>query len=75
MGLMKQADFTIGKTFTCGNKSWLCTDIGTRVIVAVEWRRDWSPGGPPYLGAEIVFNEQDMRACFYTGRDINGQGK
>ena len=32
---MKRADFTIGQEFWCGGKRWRCTDIGTRVIVAI----------------------------------------
>ena len=32
---MKRGNFTIGTEFWCGAKRWRCTDIGTRVIVAV----------------------------------------
>ena len=32
---MAHGDFTIGGEFTCGGKRWRCTDIGTRVIVAI----------------------------------------
>lgn len=32
---MKHSDFHIGYTFTCENKVWLCTDIGSRVIIAI----------------------------------------
>jgi hypothetical protein len=32
---MKHNEFRIGGTFWCGGKSWRCTDIGTRVIVAI----------------------------------------
>jgi hypothetical protein len=32
---MKHSDFVIGKSFWCGGREWLCTDIGTRTIVAI----------------------------------------
>lgn len=32
---MKRSDFTIGREFWCGGKRWRCTDVGTRVIVAI----------------------------------------
>jgi hypothetical protein len=32
---MEHKDFTIGQEFLCGGKCWRCTDIGTRVIVAI----------------------------------------
>jgi len=32
---MEHGAFAIGKEFWCGGKRWRCTDIGTRVIVAI----------------------------------------
>jgi hypothetical protein len=32
---MEHSDFSIGLEFWCGNKRWRCTDIGTRVVVAI----------------------------------------
>jgi len=32
---MKRDDFRIGEGFSCGARRWRCTDIGTRVIVAI----------------------------------------
>jgi hypothetical protein len=32
---MKYGDFEIGKDFWCAGKRWRCTDIGSRVIVAI----------------------------------------
>lgn len=32
---MQLADFVIGKTFKCGERTWLCTDVGSRTIVAI----------------------------------------
>ena len=33
--MMKHSDFAIGDEFWCGGRQWRCTDIGTRVIVAI----------------------------------------
>ena len=64
---MKHSEFAIGMEFLCGDKRWRCTDIGTRVIVAVcvDDHRDDSSwyNGPPYAVAELVFDENDMEAC------------
>jgi hypothetical protein len=32
---MRLAEFAIGLEFWCGGKRWRCTDIGTRVVVAI----------------------------------------
>lgn len=32
---MKHGAFRIGQEFWCGGKRWRCTDIGSRVIVAI----------------------------------------
>jgi hypothetical protein len=32
---MNHAHFRIGATFQCGDREWLCTDKGTRVVVAI----------------------------------------
>jgi hypothetical protein len=32
---MQHRDFSIGLEFWCGAKRWRCTDVGTRVIVAI----------------------------------------
>jgi hypothetical protein len=32
---MKHKDFHIGLDFWCGGNRWRCTDVGTRVIVAI----------------------------------------
>ena len=65
---MKHAEFELGCEFTTvGGKTWRCTDIGRRVIVAVclddhpddpSWYN-----GPPYAVAEHVFDEYDQEGC------------
>ena len=32
---MKRNDFHIGLEFWCGGKRWRCTDVGSRVVVAI----------------------------------------
>ena len=32
---MQHCDFAIGLEFWCAEKRWRCTDVGTRVIVAI----------------------------------------
>jgi len=63
---MKHKDFVIGKDFECGGNMWRCTDIGTRVIVAIGLRsgtdESWY-NGPPYAILEHVFDENDMEGC------------
>jgi hypothetical protein len=64
---MAHGDFSIGCEFTCGGRHWRCTDIGTRVIVAVclddhpddpSWYN-----GPPYAVTEHIFDENDLGGC------------
>jgi hypothetical protein len=61
---MKHADFKIGKVFYTDQGPWVCTDIGTRVIIAVEKKyADKWPNGPPYEVMELVFDEYDFEVC------------
>lgn len=32
---MQHDEFRLGGTFRCGGRTWRCTDIGTRTIVAI----------------------------------------
>lgn len=36
---MRHKEFQIGNTFWCGGRQWRCTDIGTRIIVAIRLDR------------------------------------
>lgn len=56
------SDIRIGDHFRCGGQVWICTDVGTRVIVAIEDKDGWT-SGPPYALAETVFDENDLPAC------------
>lgn len=63
---MLLSDFQIGEPFyTTNGWKWLCTDKGTRVVIAIhvdERDASWF-NGPPYAVAEVVFDENDMSAC------------
>lgn len=65
---MKLNAFRIGETFACGNALWRCTDVGTRVVVAVDLRDPAAEkfGGPPYAVVEHVFDENDLEGCAPT---------
>ena len=63
---MQLGDFKIGLEFTMSGERWRCTDVGTRVAVAIRLDRDLGPSwyeGPPYAVAEHVIDEHDMPAC------------
>lgn len=62
---MRHAEFRIGATFTTATGRWRCTDVGTRVIVAIplDTRGDDWTAGPPYALAEVVFDEADLPGC------------
>lgn len=63
---MELGDFYVGMVFRCGEKLWRCTDIGSRVIVAIwmnpVYDETWFRG-PPYALAEEVFDEFDFPVC------------
>jgi hypothetical protein len=46
---MQHNEFVIGKTFWCGGRLWRCTDIGTRVIIAIRLDRVDVEGSAPEL--------------------------
>jgi hypothetical protein len=63
---MKHSEFEIGKTFWCGGRALRCTDIGTRVIVAIPLDHEDDPSwynGPPYAVAEHSLDEYDLDGC------------
>lgn len=73
---MKKEDFHIGQDFYVdtenGPQAWRCTDIGSRVIVAIKLNQEdasWH-NGPPYALAEIVFDEEDVETCYADPSEI-----
>lgn len=53
--------FPPGSYFLTAHKAWQVTDVGSRVVVAMEYRPGWTEG-PPYDLLEVVFDESDMPA-------------
>lgn len=68
---MKHADFSIGCEFTTEGSRvrgtrWRCTDVGTRIIAAIEIEPGRDPSwysGPTYAVLERVFDEDDFPGC------------
>ncbi len=62
---MKKNEFGIGKSFYTETGEWRCTDIGTRVITAIQLDQSdpRNYNGPPYSIAEYVFDEYDIEGC------------
>ena len=69
---MKHGQFRIGLVFYTGSGAWICTDIGTRVIVAVQHSLNSRPTGPPYEGVEYIFDEYDQAGCSMLPFDVRG---
>jgi hypothetical protein len=70
---MNKDDFHIGLECYTGSGKWRCTDIGTRVIVAIKLDQtdeSWY-NGPPYAVAESVFDEYDMAGCSLDPNEFN----
>lgn len=63
---MKHSDFHIGLEFLGpAGFRWLCTDVGTRTVVAVRLDHEdpnWYQG-PPYIATEEVFDERELESC------------
>ena len=73
MGL---ADFRVGGEFICGGRRWRCTDIDSRVIVAIPLEHDDDPSwykGPSFAVAETVFDEDDHPGCQPVPADQPGR--
>ncbi len=69
---MIKEDFQIGLEFYTASGKWRCTDIGTRVIVAIKLDQDdlRNYNGPPYSIAEYVFDENDFSGCSFDSNDF-----
>lgn len=62
---MKRDQFAIGMEFYTATGKWRCTDVGTRVVVAIRLDKSdpsWY-NGPPFAVAESVFDEYDLEGC------------
>lgn len=73
---MNKDDFQIGLEFYTVSDKWRCTDIGTRVIVAIKLDQtdaSWDDG-PPYAVVESVFDEHDFGGCRFEPNDFKTGG-
>lgn len=71
---MTLSQFKIGQVFYTATGPWVCTDVGTRVVVAISKATlDQHPAGPPYEVVEHVFDEYDLLGCF-TEEEIHVVG-
>ena len=69
---MEHREFSIGLEFVTASGRWRCTDVGTRVIVAVQLNApdaSWD-NGPPYAVLESVFDEYDFEGCSLDPAEI-----
>ncbi|MGH9842910.1 MAG: hypothetical protein ACREEM_29580 [Blastocatellia bacterium] len=72
---MTKDEFQIGLEFYTASGKWRCTDVGTRVIVAIKLDKtdeSWY-NGPPYAVAEAVFDEYDMGGCSLDPDEFNSE--
>ena len=69
---MTKNDFIIGESFFTGSGEWRCTDIGTRIIVAIKLDQEDTRNynGPPYSIVETVFDEYDFGGCCLNANDL-----
>jgi len=69
---MKKERFVIGQDFFTATGAWRCTDIGSRVIVAIllDQKDERNYFGPPYSIPEVVFDEYDMEGCSLDAMDF-----
>jgi len=66
---MEHQDFSIGLEFTMSGKRYRCTDVGTRVVIAICLNKEnasWYKG-PTYAIPELVIDEDDFAICEIEG--------
>jgi hypothetical protein len=62
---MKHSEFVVGHRFSMSGQQYRCTDIGSRVVVAIRLNKadaSWYTG-PTYAVPELVIDEDSMPAC------------
>ena len=69
---MDKNEFQVGQEFYTNSGLWRCTDIGTRVIVAIYLNQDdvSNYNGPPFSIPEHVFDEYDIEGCSLDAADF-----
>jgi hypothetical protein len=71
---MRHSDFYIGLEFFTATGRWRCTDVGSRVVIAIRLDApdtSWYHG-PPYAVAESVLDENDVGGCSLEADTVAG---
>jgi hypothetical protein len=71
---MRLSDFQIGLEFWMSGSRWRCTDVGTRLVIAIKLDHDDDPSwynGPPYAVCECPIDECAIPACSLTRYGVN----
>jgi hypothetical protein len=66
---MRLSDFHIGLEFWMSGSRWRCTDVGTRLVIAIKLDHDDDPSwynGPPYAVCECPIDEYVQHVCSLT---------
>lgn len=63
---MEREDFKINQLFFTHSGQWMCTDVGTRTITAVDYKTYLESGdkSAPYSIVEYSFDMYDMDGCW-----------
>lgn len=72
---MNHTEFRIGLEFHTATGRWRCTDVGTRVVIAIRLETpdpSWH-NGPPYAVPEVVFDEYDLDGCSLDPAEVAAQ--
>jgi hypothetical protein len=70
---MRLSDFRIGLEFWMSGFRWRCTDVGSRLVVAIQLSHDHEPewySGPPYArheGNSQCFTDDEVEAFRFSG--------
>jgi hypothetical protein len=71
---MGHDDFCVGLGFYTATGRWRCTDVGSRVIIAIRLDApdpSWYQA-PPYAVAESVLDENDLAGCSLDAEAVHG---
>jgi hypothetical protein len=66
---MRLSDFHIGLEFWMSGSRWRCTDVGTRLVIAIKLDHEDDPSwynGPPYAVCERIIDEYEIHVCSLT---------
>lgn len=70
---MELSEFKIGDPFWTGSGKWICTDIGTRTVIAAKYDEMMNYHHKvhldPVLCNEQVFHRYDWDGCWLTEKE------